>query len=122
MEEIKSNYVYIGRGVLRGCIITVICAFILGLIQTFSSIGESAISLGILITTMISIIYGCIYATKKINSKGWVVGFLVALTYMIIVYIVAIIFGKDGMAVKDIWRILLALVTGTLAGMLGINL
>lgn len=122
MEEIKKNYVYIGRGVLRGCIITVICAFILALVQTISSIGESAISLGILITTMISIIYGCIYATKKINSKGWMVGFFVALTYIIIVYIVAIIFGKDGLAVKDIWRILLALVTGSLAGMLGINL
>ena len=66
--------------------------------------------------------YGCIYATRKINNKGWLVGTLVALLYMILLYIVAIVWGKDGLAVKDMWRLLLALVTGALSGMLGINL
>lgn len=122
MEGFKNNSVYIGKGVLRGCVITVIIAFVLALIQTFSSIGESALSACILITSMVSIMYGCIYATRKINNKGWLVGFLVALLYMFILYIAAIIWGKDGLAIKDIWRILLALVTGALSGMLGINL
>ncbi len=122
MEGIGKKYVYIGKGVLRGCVLTIIIAFILALIQTFSSIGESALSVCILITSMISIIYGCVYATKKINSKGWLVGLLVAVLYMIIVYIAAVIGGKDVLAIKDLWRVLLALITGTLAGMLGINL
>jgi putative membrane protein (TIGR04086 family) len=122
LEGFKNNSVYIGKGVLRGCVITVIIAFVLALIQTFSSIGESALSACILITSMVSIMYGCIYATRKINNKGWLVGFLVALLYMFILYIAAIIWGKDGLAIKDIWRILLALVTGALSGMLGINL
>jgi putative membrane protein (TIGR04086 family) len=122
LEGFKNNYLYIGKGVLRGCVITVIIAFILALIQTFSSIGESALSACILITSMVSIMYGCIYATRKINNKGWLVGFLVALLYMFILYIAAMIWGKDGLAIKDIWRILLALVTGALSGMLGINL
>jgi putative membrane protein (TIGR04086 family) len=122
LEGFKNNSVYIGKGVLRGCVITVIIAFVLALIQTFSSIGESALSACILITSMVSIMYGCIYATRKINNKGWLVGFLVALLYMFILYIAAMIWGKDGLAIKDIWRILLALVTGALSGMLGINL
>ncbi|MBL4935145.1 TIGR04086 family membrane protein [Clostridium sp. YIM B02515] len=117
-----KKYVYIGKGVLRGCVLTIIIAFILALIQTFSSIGESALSVCILITSMISIIYGCVYATKKINSKGWLVGLLVSVLYMIIVYIAAVIGGKDVLAIKDLWRVLLALITGTLSGMLGINL
>lgn len=122
MEGIGKKYVYIGKGVLRGCVLTIIIAFILALIQTFSSIGESALSVCILVTSMISIIYGCVYATKKINSKGWLVGLLVSVLYMIIVYIAAVIGGKDVLAIKDLWRVLLALITGTLSGMLGINL
>ncbi|MCM0648801.1 TIGR04086 family membrane protein [Clostridium swellfunianum] len=122
MEGFKNNSMYIGKGVLRGCVLTVIIAFILALIQTFSSIGESALSVCILITSMISIMYASIYATKKINNKGWFIGLLVALLYMLILYITAIILGKDGLAVKDLWRVLLALVTGALSGMLGINL
>lgn len=47
---------------------------------------------------------------------------MVALLYMAVIYIAAIVWGKDGFVVKDIWRILLAIVTGALSGMLGINL
>lgn len=113
---------YIGKGVLRACVITLMLAFVLAVIQTFTSLGESILSVSILITTMLSIIYGSIYATRKISSKGWIVGILVAAVYMFIIYIAALVLGKDSFMLKDLWRMLLALLTGTLAGMLGINL
>lgn len=122
MEELRGNYGYIGKGVLRGCIITLIAAFVLALVQTYSSIGESALSIAILLTTMLSIIYSSIYATKKIQRKGWLVGLLVSVLYILIIYIAALIWGKSGINIKDMWRILLALATGILSGMLGINL
>lgn len=113
---------YIGKGVLRGCILTLIIAFLLALIQTYSSIGESGLSICILLTSMISIIYSSIYAAKKINSKGWLVGLLTSILYILIIYLAALVWGKDAINVRDLWRVLLALATGTLAGMLGINL
>lgn len=122
MEGLKRNYVYIGKGVLRACIITIILAFILAIVQTNKSMGESTLSLCILITTMLSVIYGCIYSTRKIKSKGWLVGILVSFLYILILYITALILGKDGFIMKDLWRILLAVVTGALSGMLGINI
>lgn len=122
MEGLKRNYAYIGKGVLRACVITIILAFILAVVQTYGSIGESVLSLCILITTMVSVIYGCIYSTRKINNKGWLVGIIVSVLYILILYVTAMVLGKDGFSVKDIWRILLALVTGALSGMLGINL
>lgn len=122
LEEIKKNYVYIGKGVLRGLILTLIIAFLLALIQTYSSIGESALSICILLTSMISIIYSSIFAAKKINSKGWLVGLLVSILYVAIIYIAAFVWGKDAINIKDLWRVILALVTGILSGMLGINL
>jgi putative membrane protein (TIGR04086 family) len=114
--------VYIGKGVLRGLILTLIIAFLLALIQTYSSIGESALSISILLTSMISIIYSSIFAAKKINNKGWLVGLLVSILYVAIIYIAAFVWGKDAINIKDLWRVILALVTGILSGMLGINL
>lgn len=122
LEVERKNFTYIGKGVLRACIITLIIAFILAIVQTITSIGESLLSTGVLVTTMLSIIYGSIYATRKINSKGWLMGMAVALLYMVIIYIAALVLGKDGFIVKDLWRVLLAVTTGILSGMLGINL
>lgn len=122
MEEVRKNYVYIGKGVLRGLIITLVIAFLLALIQTYSSIGESALSICILLTSMISIIYASIYSAKKIGSRGWVVGLLTSVLYILIIYIAAFIWGKEAINMKDLWRVMLAIATGILSGMLGINL
>lgn len=122
MEEVRKNYVYIGKGVLRGLIITLVIAFLLALIQTYSSIGESALSICILLTSMISIIYASIYSAKKIGSRGWVVGLLTSVLYILIIYIAAFIWGKEAISMKDLWRVMLAVATGILSGMLGINL
>lgn len=122
LDEFKKKYLYIGKGVFRSCIITIILAFILAIIQTNKSINESILSLCILMTTMLSVIYGSIYSTRKINSKGWLVGILVSFLYIVILYITAIILGKSGFVLKDLWRIILAVITGALSGMLGINI
>jgi putative membrane protein (TIGR04086 family) len=123
LDGLRKNYIYVGKGVLRSCVITLFIAFIIALVQTFGNIGESVLSVSILVTTMISIIYGTIYATRKINSKGWIIGILVALLYMIMIYITSAVLGsRDSLAIKDLWRLLLALAAGALSGMLGINL
>lgn len=122
LEEIKKNYVYIGKGVLRGLIVTLVIAFLLALIQTYSSIGESALSICILLTSMISIIYASIYSAKKINNRGWLVGLLTSVLYILIIYIAAFVWGKEAINIRDLWRVMLAIATGILSGMLGINL
>ncbi|GLC28633.1 TIGR04086 family membrane protein [Clostridium omnivorum] len=123
MEGIKKNYSYIGRGVLRGCIITTILIVVMALISSFSNLNQNIISLCILIITMASIVYGAIYATKKIRNKGWLVGLSVALIYILIIYLASLVAGRDAaLSIRDLWRSLLGLAVGCLSGMLGINL
>lgn len=119
----RNNFVYIGKGALRGFIVTAVLIAIMAVITNFANINPSITSVAILIITMVSIIYGAIYATKKIRKKGWVVGILVAALYIIILYIASLIAGRESvLAVRDLWRGLLALAVGALSGMLGINL
>jgi putative membrane protein (TIGR04086 family) len=122
MEE-KGFYVKVGKGVLRATIITVILLIILAVVMSMLEINQQIISVYYLFVTCISIIYGAIYAARKNNRKGWLVGLIVAMLYMIVLYIISAIFFNDtSFGLKDLFRVILALIVGILSGMLGINL
>ena len=122
MEQ-KGFYGKIGKGVFRSTIITVFLLVVLAAIMSMRELTNSVISVYYLVVTCLSIIYGAIYAARKNNKKGWLVGMLVAFLYMVIIYLISAIFFKDtSITMKDFIRFVLALVVGTLSGMLGINL
>lgn len=119
----KIKYSAIGFGVLRAVILTLLFVLIYSLITSFLSPSDKVTSVALVIGTLISVVYGSIYATIKNGSKGWLVGLLVAFFYMLILYIVSLIFGRElAFGAKDVIRLLLALASGSLSGMLGVNL
>lgn len=121
--ERGSNYLPAAEGVLRGFIITVVLLLLFAVTMTFTEVNESISSSFYLITTLLSIMYGTIYAVRKIKRKGWLVGIVVALLYLVVLYVVSVISGNSAVIGADrIWRFSLALAVGTLSGMLGINL
>ncbi|WP_243108113.1 TIGR04086 family membrane protein [Clostridium sp. JN-9] len=119
----KNKFIFIAEGVLRGIILTTILFLVLASIMTFTEVNNSFTSVFYLLTTLVSIMYGAVYSAKKIQRKGWLVGLAMAIMYMIILYAVSIASNNStGMDSSRIIRTILALVVGTLSGMLGINL
>lgn len=119
----KTNFLPIGYGVLRSTIITVIFMIVYAIIMSFVDIGEKTNAIFYLVTTVLSIMYGSIYAVRKINKKGWLTGLIVAMMYMLIIYVVSLIAGNSpNLEYRGIIRVLLALAVGALSGMLGINI
>lgn len=119
----KIDFSAIGIGVLRASILTVLCIVVYSLITSYFTFGNTVTSVFLVLVTMLSVVYGTIYATLKMGKNGWLVGLLVAAFYMIIIYIVSVVFGNDlAIGIKDLVRLILALIAGTLAGMLGVNL
>lgn len=111
------------KGALRAVIITIIMILVLSVVMTFVDLDAKVASITILVITVLSVMYGAIYSAKNINEKGWLVGMLVALCYMIMVYIIGAIFYKDlGMDLGDWFRLIVAVLVGSLSGMLGINI
>ncbi|ADL51821.1 TIGR04086 family membrane protein [Clostridium cellulovorans] len=112
-----------GKGVVRSFFLTLLLILFLAIISTFTELGAPIRSAAILITTLLSIVYGAIYSAKKTGEKGWLHGLIVAALYMIILYIVATIGGRNlALNINDALRVLLALVVGFLSGMLGMNI
>ncbi|ENK0839225.1 TIGR04086 family membrane protein [Clostridium botulinum] len=119
----KKNTEFIVQGLLRAIIITVIMLLIFAVILTFKDIGEKISSIIYLLITILSIMYGTIYAVRKINKKGWLIGLVISIMYMAIIYIISIVSGNTLTFGTDRFiRIFLALILGILSGMLGINI
>lgn len=122
MEE-KGMLIKVGKGALRSTVITIALLIILTIVMSLKDLSPQIISVYYLLVTCASIIYGSIYAAKKNNKKGWLVGLLVSVLYMVILYVLRFVFQHDdSITSKDFIRLALALLVGTLSGMLGINL
>ena len=121
--EKNNTYLPAAEGVLRGFIITVVLLLIFAVIMTFTEISERASSIFYLITTILSIMYGSIYAVRKIRKRGWLIGIVVTILYLLVLYTVSVVSGNSAVIGSDrVTRLLLALMVGALSGMIGINL
>lgn len=119
----KAIFINSGKGVIRGFFITLVILFLLSIINMQIEISSGIRSSALLVTTLISIVYGSIYASRKTGKMGWINGFLVSIFYMILFYIIAKLGGSDiAIGIKEVIRVLIAMVVGILAGMLGINI
>ncbi|MDT8717470.1 TIGR04086 family membrane protein [Clostridium sp. 19966] len=121
--EGKKVAARVTNGVLRASMFTVIMIIILAVIMNFTDVGNSFLSVYFVIVTCISVLYGAIYAARKNNKNGWLIGILVAFFYMMVLYIIsAVMFNEPSIESKDIMRFVIALMVGALSGMLGINI
>lgn len=121
----RKYFLPIAEGVLRGFILTLILILIYAAIMTFTDISSGVSSVFYMITTLISIMYGTVYSVRKVKKKGWVIGLIISITYMIILYLLYIISGKDSTLIYNqstLIRLALAAAVGILSGMLGINI
>lgn len=125
MENSSRNfYVAIAQGVLRGFFMTLIILLIYSVAVHFVQVDESITSLLIIVATLLSVVYGSIYASKKSGKKGWLNGLLVAVIYFTMFYIIALIAQsrEAALSFKDFARLLICMFVGMLSGMLGINI
>ena len=120
----KNIYVGIIEGVLRGFFMTLAILLIYSVVVHFVQIDESITSLLIIVATLLSVVYGSIYASQKTGRKGWLNGLMVAIIYFVIFYLVALISqSREAMlTLKDLARLTICAFAGMLAGMLGINM
>ena len=118
----RTNLIYIGEGVLRSILLAFALVFIYSILTLFITLSSGVTSMVLLVSSMLSIIYGTIVSTKKIRNKGWLVGIAVSILYMMILYLVSVISKESTpFSQEHIFRFSLAVIVGALSGMLGIN-
>ena len=76
-------------------ILTVIMLFILALLLSMTSLEESIISPSIIGITTFSILLGGFVISRKIKSKGIIVGIIQGLIYMLVLYLTSSFINMD---------------------------
>ena len=121
--ENKLKYSCAGEGVFRAAILTLIILVIYSIITTYIPASMKVTSVFYIVITLVSVLYGSVFAAKKAGEKGWLMGLLVAVTYMLVLYLVKVVGGgSTDIGMREVTRTALALGIGALSGMLGINL
>lgn len=115
------------RSVLKGTVGTLIFSFVgiavLSLLMTKLVFSQGIFNMIYVIISLCSLSLGAIIGAKKNESKGWLVGFGVALGYYLVLFVLSSSFsGEVTFKLFDLAKLGIALVVGTLAGMLGINI
>ncbi len=119
----KKNIFYISEGVIRGFFLTMVLLFIYSILATYFNIIENFAGIYIVIVTALSIMYATIFSVSRIKTRGWFTGILVALIYMIIIYLISAINGRAvDFTLFGVLRVLLALAVGMFSGMLSVNI
>jgi len=121
--ENKLKFSCAGEGVFRAAILTLIILVIYSIITTYLPASMKVTSVFYIVITLVSVLYGSIFAAKKAGEKGWLMGIMVAVTYMLVLYLVKVVGGGSAtIGTREVIRTTLALGIGSLSGMLGINL
>lgn len=115
------------KSVLKGTVGTLVFSFIgvavLSVLMTKLAFSKGVFNAIYVIISLCSLSLGAIIGAKRNESKGWLVGFGVALGYYLVLFILTSCFsGELAFKLFDLIKLAIALVVGTLAGMLGINL
>ncbi len=119
----KIKYSCAAEGVFRAAILTLIVLVIYSIITSYLTASLKVTSVFYIVITLVSVLYGAIFAAKRAGEKGWLMGIMVAATYMFLLYLVKVVGGGDvAIGSREVVRTALALGIGALSGMLGINL
>ena len=122
MEE--NNYFRsVMKGTVGAIIFSLVGIIILSAIMTTCKVSSNIRSMIIVITVLISLSIGSIVAAKKNGSKGMLVAIGVGFAFYIVYFItLSILGGSLDFSVYELGKMAVLIVTGALAGILGINL
>lgn len=122
--RLKVKYVSISQGFLRAIMVTLMFLMIYTMFVSFTKIDIPDKTYGVIFMaiTLVSVLYGAGYASKKVEENGWLVGMIIGTLYILFIYLISMAsMGKFTFCMSDLMRILLCVFAGTLSGMLGIN-
>lgn len=113
--------------ILLGMTCSIVCSIVL--ILCFSAflvknnINEELIPIIVGIFFAISILCGAIVMTRKLQKHGAVYGLLMAITYIIVIYIISSVYiGDFSIQLRSLYLITSGLILGIIGGIIGVNI
>jgi len=123
MKENKIPVVPLFASVFIAYIITFAVLVVYAVLLTYTPLSEGSMGLVVMCTTVISVIAAGFYTAKKAVNRGWLWGMASGCIYSVVLILLSNVFAAGGAIfdVRSITLIILAVASGGLGGMIGIN-
>lgn len=123
MEEKKSSFLVILKGVLVAYIVTMVLISIYSALLAYTDLSENTIPTCVVVIAIISIMLSSSLTLKKIKEKGLINGAIIGGCYLLILYLLSSIFvvGFEVNAFSVI-MLIFSLMAGMIGGIVGVNL
>lgn len=109
-------------GIITIIIILLVSSFILSILVHFTSVSERSVEWLMLPLTMLTLFIGGMMAGSKSGEKGWYVGGLTGLIFVVISWLLTFLGFNTAIELQQFLLYLGYLVLATLGGMFGVNL
>jgi putative membrane protein (TIGR04086 family) len=118
-----SSIARILKGTMFSIVITIVLLIAFSTLLAYSSIKESTIPVVVLVITGISILIGSQISTRNIKKNGIINGTLIGLIYILLIYILSGIIGKNfSLNLYSVIMIIISMIMGGLGGIIGVNM
>lgn len=117
-----TKTVHILKGLGYAYIITLIILLVYNLLLTYTNMSADSVSIVTSFITTISSAIGGFYACKHIQEKGLIYGFIVGLSYIIL--LILMFYLAEEKYIFDItvlYKAILVSISGAIGGVLGVN-
>lgn len=121
-ENSGNNLIRILKGSVFAIVLTLILLLIYSALLTYTKLNESTIPIVVITITAISILAGSLVSSMNIKKNGLTNGALVGLIYILAIYLLSSIIGKNfSLNVYSIIMIIASVLAGALGGIIGVN-
>lgn len=87
MNSKSTNILGMLKGVFWAIAFSLLCVLVFAFVIKFTSLNENAISPINQVIKVLSILFGCFIASKKIKSNGWLWGLIIGALYTILAFL-----------------------------------
>lgn len=119
----RNNLIYWARGIVLAFVITSIAILVVSLLLIFTNLRESRLPMLNNLIMIFSIVISSIYLAMKAKEHGWLNGAILGLGYYLIIILLGVFIIRPISFDIITWaKLLVAVLTGSIGGMIGINL
>ena len=118
-----ANIVSMVKGIAIAYLVTIPLFVIFAFFLSHMDFPEKFLPSAVIITTLVSIIVAGWSSTSRIKSKGWLNGGIIGFMYMGILFLASSLAYRDYTINRHvIIMLIIGVITGSIGGILGINL
>ncbi len=108
-------------GALLGVLSTVVMMLVFSALLLFLNLDRGYSAPFATISVAVGCFLASLYTAKKVGSRGYVVGLIIGSTVFVIITLLSLIIGDDGLSLNTLFHFVIMMLSSLVGGIMGVN-